>query len=389
MPTSVQLHQKIADLAAKRADIEKKISEAHSRRSKKETEAAAREASAARASSDGMRRSYERQAQSARSDALRESTKIADLTKTLSNLAKDTGTQQKALLAVQKSEAASAKRDEAKVRREREREDKRLADARKAEQRKADQQRQADDRRRREEAAALARQRSQDMATTASLMRATEHRVNAWIDAIRPPKKEQLRILYATAASHGDLRVDEEMRRVKAAVKTTTHREQVLIEHLLAATPGDLLDALVSFRPHVVHFSGHANEDVLVFDDGSGLHGPGTVLSASLFKQVMESTDQAPVLVVLNACKSAAQLSDLLGKVPMGVGMSDSIGDMDAITFATRFYSTLAEGQSVNAALTTARVDMKMNGLPDHDLPTLTTVDGIDPTAVRLIVGDD
>jgi hypothetical protein len=388
MPTSVQLHQKIADLAAKRADIEKKISDAHSRRSKKESEAAARDASAARASSEGMRRSYERQAQSARTEALRESTKIADLTKTLSNLARDTGTQQKALVTAQRSEAAATKRDEDRARRDREREDRRLAEQRKAEQRKADQARQAEDRRRRDEAAALARQRSADLAATASLLAATEYRVNARIDAIREPQKEQLRILYATAASQGDLRVDEEMRRVKAVVKAATHREQVNIEYLPAATPGDLLDYLVSFRPHVVHFSGHANESVLVFDDGSGTHGPGTVMSADIFKDVIESTDQAPDLVVLNACKSAAQLTGLLGKVPMAIGMSDSIGDADAITFATRFYSTLAEGQSINAALTTARTDMKMNGLPDYDLPIIETISGIDPTTVHLILAE-
>jgi len=94
------------------------------------------------------------------------------------------------------------------------------------------------------------------------------------------------------------------------------------------------------------------------------------------------------VLVVLNACESAAQLDLLLGKVLMAVGMADSIGDVDAIVFAARFYATLAEGQSVDAALTTACVQMKLDGLPDHDLPTLRAVAGVDPAAVRLITGE-
>lgn len=68
--------------------------------------------------------------------------------------------------------------------------------------------------------------------------------------------------------------------------------------------------------------------------------------------------------------------------------MSDSVGDADAITFATRFYRTLAEGQSVSAALATARADMEMNGLPDHDLPTMAALPGIDPTEVRLVIAD-
>jgi hypothetical protein len=164
-----------------------------------------------------------------------------------------------------------------------------------------------------------------------------------------------LRILYATATSRGDLRVDEEIRRVKAAVRAATHHDQILIEHLPAATPSDLLDGLTSFRPHVVHFSGHADEKVLEFDTGSVDRGPGKVVTADAFKNAINASDEPPILVVLNACKSAAQLQSLLGKVAFAVGMNDSVGDADAITFATRFYRTLAEGQSVNAALATAR----------------------------------
>lgn len=72
----------------------------------------------------------------------------------------------------------------------------------------------------------------------------------------------------------------------------------------------------------------------------------------------------------------------------IAIGMSDSIGDADAITFATRFYRTLAEGQSLSAAMATARADMEMNGLPDHDLPTMALLPGLDPTKVQLVISD-
>ena len=128
-----------------------------------------------------------------------------------------------------------------------------------------------------------------------------------------------------------------------------------------------------------MHFSGHANETVLVFDTGEIEQGAGHVVSAQAFKRAIDSVDDPPVLVVLNACESAAQLHELLGKVAIAIGMSDSVGDADAITFATRFYRTLAEGQSVSAALATAR---------DHDLPTMAALPGIDPTEVRLVIAD-
>jgi hypothetical protein len=379
--TSAQIQQKLAALYTKRADIEKKIGVAQGKKAKKDAEADARMASAAKASSESMRRSHLRQAQTARKDALRESDKIASLSKDLAKVAGDIGTQQRALTAAEKSETAAAKRESEKARR-----------AREAEQRRDAQERRAEERRRQQERLEDERRRDADRASTVAQIAETERRLATEIATIREPKAEQLRILYATSTADKEspLRVDQEMRRVKAAVKASTHRDLVAIDYLPAATPNDVLDTLVAFRPHVVHFSGHANESVLVFDEGTDGYGPhkGKRIGPDLFKELLESTDEAPLLVVLNACKSAAQLDSLLGKVAMAIGMDNSIGDIDAIVFATRFYSTLAEGLSVEAALTTARVEMKLNGLPDHDLPTLRAVDGVDPAHVRLVTGE-
>jgi len=381
MPTTAQIQQKLAALYTKRADIETKIGTAQGKKAKKDAEADSKMASAAKASIDSSRRSYERQAQSARRDALRESNKIASLSKDLAKVAGDIGSQQKALTVAEKSETAAAKRESDKARRVRE-----------ADQRKEAQARKADERRRQQERLEDERRREADQAATTARIAETEQRLSAEIASLHEPKAEQLRILYATAAAdkQDPLRVDQEIRRVKAAVKAATHRDLVIIEHLPAATPTDVLDTLISFRPHVVHFSGHANETVLVFDEGTDGYGSskGKRIGPDVFKELLESTDEAPLLVVLNACKSAAQLDLLLGKVSMAVGMDDSIHDVDAIVFAARFYSTLAEGQSVNAALTTACFEMKMNGLSDHDLPTLRAVDGVDPADVRLITGE-
>lgn len=336
-----------------------------------------------------MQRSYLRQAETAHKAALSESGKLADLSKKLADVARDESRYNSDLNAAWKSESAAEARAAEKVRREREAVERKLIEQRKADERRRQHERLADEQRRREEQARHMQARLDDQVATAALVTDTERRLTGRMDSIQPPKKEQLRILYATAASGGDLRVDEEIRRVKAAVKSATHREQVSIEHLPAATPADLLDGLTAFRPHVVHFSGHGNENLLVFDTGSTARNSGQAVSAGAFKNALEAPDQAPTLVVLNACKSASHLHSLLGKVPMAVGMNDSIGDADALTFATRFYRTLAEGHSVSAALATARADMQMNGLLDHDLPTLDALESVDPTRVQLIIPAD
>lgn len=389
MTSSAQIRDKIADLAKKRADIEKKIGDAQRAKSSKEGEAASKIASANRTSSASTHRMHMRSADSAQKAALSEGKKIADLSKKLADIAKDEGQKNKDLAAALKSETAAQKRADDKARKDREADEKKQREQRRAEEIRRQQERLADEQRHLDVQAHLELNRMQDQAAAAALVAASEERLSERIDLIRAPKKEQLRILYATAASRGDLRVDEEIRRVKAAVRASTHRDQVLIDHLPAATPSDLLDGLTSLRPHVVHFSGHANENVLVFDTGSPQKGPGKQVTANAFKSAINAPDEPPTLVVLNACKSAAQLNSLLGKVAIAIGMNNSVGDADAITFATRFYRTLAEGQSVSAALATARADMEMNGLADHDLPTMALLPGIDPTEIRLIISDD
>ncbi len=204
---------------------------------------------------------------------------------------------------------------------------------------------------------------------------------------IRPPKAEVLRVLFLGAASEGDLRIDREIKRIENAVRASTHRDLVEVHPIMAATQSDVLDGLARIRPHVVHFSGHSNEDFLLFDRDVDERNEGESLSAELFARAIGAVDDPPILVVLNSCKSAAQLDGLVETaVPFAIGMSDSIGNGDAIGFASRFYACLAEGQSIIASYELATIDMEMLGLPDADLPTMQTASNADPGQARLVV---
>lgn len=352
MASSESLRGKIADLNQERAKIERRIAEAQKQRSKYDADASKYESSAQSASTDSTRRSRQRSAESARQRAQKESGKLADLYTQRSRNSEREAQSQKDLSRALKNEDDSKRRAEQRVSRERDNEAKREA----------------------------ARQRARERANVAQIseLRDTLARITA-------PKAEMLRIVYATAAPEGDLRLDKEIRRVRQAVRSSTHRELVEIHVLTAATPGDLLDALVQHRPHVVHFSGHANQDALLFDADTDVENEGRHVSASVFARALRSVDQPPTVVVLNACDSAAQLSQLTEGIPLAIGMRASIMDVDAITFSTRFYSTLAEGQSVEAALAVAQIDMEMNGLEGHDLPEICAADGIDPSQVALV----
>ncbi|GAA4475199.1 CHAT domain-containing protein [Phytohabitans houttuyneae] len=199
------------------------------------------------------------------------------------------------------------------------------------------------------------------------------------------PAPEALRILYITAAPAGDLRLDQEIRSVKAAVRSATGRDRVDIHHLPAATSSDLFDGLTRFRPHAVHFSGHANESMLLLDSGRDTRENGRRISAEAFAAALSAVDEPPAIVVLNACNSEPQLGRLVGSARIAIGMSDRVTDPAAINFASRLYAAIAEGQSVLGAFRVAKAEMRMNGFEDADLPILTQAVGVNPGTTVLV----
>ncbi|TFV52854.1 hypothetical protein [Blastococcus sp. TF02A-35] len=376
MSSLEQIRRQIDEAVKKRAEADKQAADARVKQAKKEADAASYRSRADRASSQSMARSYLRQAESAQKEALTLGAKAAGYSTKSAQFSKKEADLSRAL-----STALDKQRsDEQRVQKQRQ-----LADQRAQKQREADEKR-ARERLQLAERRAREREQQAERARTQALMAATESRLQQQIAEIRPPQVERLRILYVTAASDGDLRVDKEIRRVKKGVKAATLRDLVEIEPLLAATGADLLDGMSGFKPHVVHFAGHADEDVLVFDTEADGDNLGQVITKSVFARAMGAVDNPPVLVVLNACHSTGHLDELLTVVPMAIGMSDEIGDPDAMSFAARFYTAIADGQSVRSAYEAARIQMEMDGMSDADLPVLRAQDTVDPAATPLII---
>ncbi len=264
---------------------------------------------------------------------------------------------------------------------------KQLSDAETAERKTADRKRdQADavsERRRKQQVAAA-------NAETDRLRRQIDARFDAHEKAIfelRPPKKEKLRVLILTASGHGDLRVGREQKRIQDAVQFASGRNQVQLDVRPAATGDDLLNGLTQGVPHVVHFSGHGNEGVIVFEEDVDGGNAGVPLSGLLLGKALQAVDETPLLVVLNACETAHQAERLCdGIASFAIGHSDSIGDTDAINYAARFYAAISDGQSIGAAHDIARTALEMMGLPGSDLPQLFAASGLDPYGVRLVL---
>lgn len=241
-------------------------------------------------------------------------------------------------------------------------------------------------RRQKREAALAQRRDAAERAESEVRLARTEQAVGEVMTMLREPKPEKLRILLLGSTAEGDLRVGREQKRIRSAVESALHRDLIDLDVRPAATTEDLLDGITKFRPHVVHFSGHSNEDLIVFEREQDNHHRGHPVPAQAFVRAIAATDDPPLLVLLNACKSAAQIDQLVQEiVPLAIGMSDSIEDGDAIVYAAQFYAAVANGQSVRAAHASGQAALELAGLEGHDLPTLATSEGVDPSSAVLV----
>lgn len=214
----------------------------------------------------------------------------------------------------------------------------------------------------------------------------TEHAVGEALRELRAPRPEKLRVLLLGASSEGDLRVGREQKRIRAAVESALHRDFIDLDVRPAATANDLMDGITKFRPHVVHFSGHSNEDLIVFEHENDARHEGHVVTARAFSRAIAATDEPPLLVLLNACKSATQIEQLVADVvPFAIGMSASIEDGDAINYAAQFYASIANGQSVRSAHLAGQAALELAGLDGAELPTLAYAADVDPTGAILV----
>lgn len=251
-----------------------------------------------------------------------------------------------------------------------------------AEQSEAD----AAERRRKRERQQTERRAAAEHATLESRISDAESTVNHVVRQLRSPKPENLRVLILGASAEGDLRVGREQKRIRAAVESALHRDQIDLDVRPAATTADLLDGITKFRPHVVHFSGHSNEALIIFEDEQDEPHEGVIVTARAFAKAIEATDNPPLLVLLNSCKSALQIDDLVAQVaPFAIGMADSIEDDDAINYAAQFYAAIANGQSIKASHLSGQAALELAGLEGAELPTLAWAQGVDPATTILV----
>ena len=183
--------------------------------------------------------------------------------------------------------------------------------------------------------------------------------------AVRPPLR--ILMLISSPTDFPRLDVKRETEKMKEALSDLEQRGMVAVEVQETATLAELQKKLRGGQYHIFHFVGHGGFDtqtqdgVLVLEDAEER---GRRVSAQFLGTLLH--DHRPLrLAVLNACEGgrtsrndpfAGTAQSLLQQgIPAVIAMQFEVTDEAAICFTREFYSSIASGYPVDAALAEAR----------------------------------
>jgi hypothetical protein len=205
-------------------------------------------------------------------------------------------------------------------------------------------------------------------------------------------------VVVGTPVTDPQVRAGAEM----LAILREFHSKGYRIQHriLEETSPRKLHEAMVTFRPEIVHFISHGDFD----QDGRGYiilrsdDDRPERWSAQKLLMNLEAGRSLPPIVVLSACNTAGDMivgpqrtaplaAELVhGGIPVVVAMAGKISDRASRVFTRYFGRALAEGESLVEATAHARkIAFAEAGLASQDwaLPAIFFSEGVEPDKVR------
>lgn len=160
-------------------------------------------------------------------------------------------------------------------------------------------------------------------------------------------EKIKILLLAANPDNTARLALDREAKKIQEELDRSPQRDAFEIRLLPACTRDNLQSGLLNFQPHILHFSGHGEQDGLYFDNGNG---QAQFIDLEALTRLFGSQQAASVqCVLLNACYTEQQATAFSQHIPYTVGMSKTIGDQAAIDFAAGFYRALFSNQAAQS----------------------------------------
>jgi CHAT domain-containing protein len=144
-----------------------------------------------------------------------------------------------------------------------------------------------------------------------------------------------------------------------------------MLQIISNANEANLRESLRQFRPHILHYTGHAtgispNGAGLLLNDNSGSH---FLLSAAELGILFQ--DFGVILAVLNGCETGVNPTTGLATygicqtiirqgVPVVIATTRTVLDSSAMQFTREFYRALMDGYPLDACISEARKGIRM-----------------------------
>jgi len=156
------------------------------------------------------------------------------------------------------------------------------------------------------------------------------------------------KILILAANPRQDLDLKHEIHILKSVIERSQVDDKFEVKIGFGVSSSEIQRLFLEHQPRIVHFCGHgAGEQGLVFEDDekSGKFVSNEALS-DLFKHFANQVE----CVLLNACYSNIQATEISHHINYVIGMKQAIRDDAAIVFTRGFYQALAYRESIENA---------------------------------------
>ena len=195
---------------------------------------------------------------------------------------------------------------------------------------------------------------------------------------MKEEKMEKTTILFLASnpLDSDPLLLGREANAIETQLRLANLDDRFEIEDEFDVGTDQLMDHLYRYKPDIVHFSGHGNDkgEILLLDE-KGLSKPVPIDVLSTLFSIGPIKNKIR-LVVLNACFTEPQANAISKHVDCVIGMSNTIKDVVATTFAKEFYRNLAEGCNIGEAFTAACAIVHINDMKAQDVPQIKWKNG-------------
>ena len=203
-----------------------------------------------------------------------------------------------------------------------------------------------------------------------------------------PGTSSEKRILFLASnpSDTGRLQLEKEFARIHNKIQDNQGRLKLYSRW--AVTPGDLQSAILKYRPHLIHFSGHGKSGDTTSHGSRGLklrpkEASGLYLEDNTGKAKLVTSDALRELfaifsrefpieaVIFNACYSQAQAKAIGPYIKYVIGMQQAIEDTAAMQFSEGFYLGLAAKDDIRLAFKLGKNKISLEGMKDGEVPVL------------------